>query len=60
MAKIWGSKFDLISPVWMQIFRLPTQTYQLNGGHDVDSGWIEDVRSSAGYKNKSECDVNLR
>lgn len=54
MAKIWGNKFDLISPVWLQIVRVSSNSYEINGNHDVDSGWIEDVRSASGYKNKSK------
>lgn len=53
MAKIWGTKFDIISPVWLQVVRLPNGGYKINGEHDVDSGWIKDVRNAAHHKNKS-------
>lgn len=53
VAKIWGPKFDVISPVWLQIVRLPNGDYEMNGEHDVDSGWIKDVRNAAHHKNKS-------
>ncbi|XP_037033847.1 chitinase domain-containing protein 1 [Bradysia coprophila] len=52
VAKIWGPKFDIISPVWLQIVRLPNGDYQMNGEHDVDSGWLKDVRNAAHNKNK--------
>ncbi|KAJ6646508.1 Chitinase domain-containing protein 1 [Pseudolycoriella hygida] len=52
VAKIWGTKFDIISPVWLQIVRLPSGEYQINGEHDVDSGWIKDVRTAGHHKNK--------
>lgn len=53
MAKIWGQKFDIISPVWLQVVRLPSGVYQIKGDHDIDAGWVDDVRTSAKYKNKS-------
>lgn len=54
VAKIWGTKFDIISPVWLQVVRQPNGVYKINGEHDVDSGWIKDVRVAAHNKNKSE------
>lgn len=54
MAKIWGTKFDIISPVWLQIVRLKNGDYEMNGEHDVDAGWMKDVRKAAHHKNKSK------
>lgn len=42
MAKIWGGKFTHISPVWLQIL----SNYEIRGLHDVDSGWMRDVRKA--------------
>jgi len=38
-------KFDLISPVWLQIKRKPRGKFILQGTHDVDKGWVGAVRS---------------
>lgn len=35
MAKTFGSKFDIISPVWLQIVRLGDLRYEVRGMHDV-------------------------
>lgn len=51
VAKIFG-KFSLISPVWLQIKpKSSRKGYQVTGTHDVDSGWISDVRKSNQLKN---------
>lgn len=34
----------MVSPVWYNIRRVGVGKYELSGEHDVDTGWIEDVR----------------
>ena len=38
-------KFNMISPVWLQIKRKPRGKYVVEGCHDIDQGWVNDVRS---------------
>lgn len=57
VAKIWASKFDLISPVWLQIIRLGDLSYEVRGIHDIDKGWVDDVRNSGEGKTKSKVEV---
>lgn len=52
VAKIWGPKFDLISPVWLQIVRVDDQKYDMRGTHDVDEGWMVDVKKAGNGKTK--------
>jgi hypothetical protein len=33
-----------VSPVWYNIRRVGVGKYELSGEHDVDKGWMEDVR----------------
>jgi len=44
VAKIFSSKFTYVSPVWLQVKRRKTGTFAMEGGHDIDQGWITDVR----------------
>jgi len=46
VAKICGPKLNIISPVWLQILRKGDQRYEITGTHDVDKGWMKDVRES--------------
>lgn len=46
VAKIWGSKFNYVSPVWLQILRKGPKQYELGGAHDVDGGWVKDVKKA--------------
>ncbi|XP_055386382.1 chitinase domain-containing protein 1 [Condylostylus longicornis] len=46
VAKIWGKKFDIISPVWLQVLRKGENSYILAGVHDVDINWMKDVRKA--------------
>mmetsp|Transcript_27792 Transcript_27792/g.70862 ORF Transcript_27792/g.70862 Transcript_27792/m.70862 type:complete len:407 (-) Transcript_27792:141-1361(-) len=39
-AKTFGQKWDLVSPVWFQVRR----DTSIGGEHDVDAGWMGDVR----------------
>lgn len=54
VAKTWGSKFDMISPVWLQIVRVDEHRYEMRGTHDVDEGWMKDVRTAGGGRTKSK------
>ncbi|KAM9302190.1 chitinase domain-containing protein 1 [Gastrophryne carolinensis] len=47
IAKIFAAKFTLISPVWLQIKRKGIGSYQMTGLHDVDQGWIKDIRKNS-------------
>lgn len=49
VAKLFGRKFSLISPVWLQVQKQAPNTYSLTGTHDIDLGWIEAVRNNSGY-----------
>lgn len=53
VAKIFGSKFDMISPVWLQVLRKGQNVYELGGGHDIDVEWIRDVRRGGAKQLKS-------
>ncbi|CAH1774190.1 unnamed protein product [Owenia fusiformis] len=44
IAKMFGNKFDYVSPVWLQIKRKPGGAYVMEGGHDIDKGWVKDVK----------------
>ncbi|XP_017047737.1 chitinase domain-containing protein 1 [Drosophila ficusphila] len=43
VAKIFAKKFDIISPVWLQIVKQGDR-YSVAGTHDIDAGWVTDVR----------------
>jgi len=43
VAKIFAKKFDIISPVWLQIVK-QSGAYAVAGTHDIDAGWLTDVR----------------
>ncbi|KAH7970114.1 hypothetical protein HPB52_024161 [Rhipicephalus sanguineus] len=48
IAKIFGSKFRYVSPVWLQL-ELSQETatgFAVAGQHDVDVGWVQDVKSA--------------
>lgn len=47
IAKIFASKFTLVSPVWLQIRRKGRQSYQMTGLHDIDQGWIQDIKKNS-------------
>ncbi|KAI9024883.1 glycoside hydrolase superfamily [Hyaloraphidium curvatum] len=44
IVKIFRGKFTHVAPVWYQLLPKPGGGYALRGGHDVDKGWVEDVR----------------
>ncbi|XP_046630112.1 chitinase domain-containing protein 1 [Neodiprion virginianus] len=45
VAKIFGGKFTLISPVWLQIHRIGKNSYDMPT-HDIDKGWMKAVRKA--------------
>ncbi|KAI8393935.1 glycoside hydrolase superfamily [Radiomyces spectabilis] len=44
IAKIFKGKFDYLSPVWFYIEPKTPTGYVIEGEHDVDSSWIQEVR----------------
>lgn len=44
VAKWFGAKFTHISPVWLQIKKKPSGAFVIEGGHDIDKGWVNSVR----------------
>lgn len=48
-AKTYARKFTYISPVWLQL-RLTAdgEGVEVTGQHDVDAGWMRDVRTAGG------------
>ncbi|XP_038052010.1 chitinase domain-containing protein 1-like [Patiria miniata] len=44
IAKIFGGKFTVISPVWLQVKRKSEEEYVINGGQDIDKGWMKSVK----------------
>jgi chitinase domain-containing protein 1 len=50
IAKIFAQKFDLISPVWLQIKRTGRRKYELTGTHDIDSNWLQTIRQNSNDK----------
>ncbi|MBZ3870292.1 Chitinase domain-containing protein 1 [Sciurus carolinensis] len=47
IAKVFGSKFTHISPVWLQLKRRGREMFEVTGLHDVDQGWMRTVRKHA-------------
>ena len=49
VAKTFGEKFSLISPVWLQIQPSnendPSKPYLIGGSHDIDRNWVTDVKN---------------
>jgi len=46
VAKIFGGKFTLISPVWLQVTVSSNDDFLIGGAHDVDQGWIKEVKKN--------------
>ncbi|XP_032894459.1 chitinase domain-containing protein 1 [Amblyraja radiata] len=44
ITKIFGAKFTLVSPVWLQIQRKGARLYHVKGHHDIKQGWMKKVR----------------
>ncbi|XP_065450748.1 chitinase domain-containing protein 1 isoform X4 [Chrysemys picta bellii] len=47
IAKMFGNKFTLISPVWLQVKRKGKEMFQFTGLHDADQDWIKDVKKNS-------------
>ncbi|XP_038661967.1 chitinase domain-containing protein 1 [Scyliorhinus canicula] len=47
ITMIFGGKFTFISPVWLQIQRKGVQLYHVTGHHDIDRGWMKNVRAES-------------
>lgn len=47
IAKTFGGKFTLVSPVWLQVKRRGKEMFQITGLHDADQGWIKDVKKNS-------------
>ncbi|XP_008852655.1 chitinase domain-containing protein 1 isoform X2 [Nannospalax galili] len=47
IAKVFGSKFTQISPVWLQLKRRGREMFEVTGLHDVDQGWMRAVKKHA-------------
>ncbi|XP_074129694.1 chitinase domain-containing protein 1 isoform X1 [Sminthopsis crassicaudata] len=47
IAKIFGNKFTMISPVWLQVKRRGVELYQILGLHDSDQDWMKSVKKQA-------------
>lgn len=52
VAKMFGPKFSMVSPVWLQVLRRGRHMYELGGAHDIDVNWIRDVRAAGPEKQK--------
>ncbi|XP_076971426.1 chitinase domain-containing protein 1 [Tamandua tetradactyla] len=50
VAKVFGSKFTLVSPVWLQLKRRGREMFEVTGLHDVDQGWMRAVRKHKGLR----------
>lgn len=46
VAKIFGKKFQQISPVWLQVVPNGENNYKMGGLHDIDSGWAKEVKKA--------------
>ncbi|KAK4469505.1 hypothetical protein MN116_007050 [Schistosoma mekongi] len=44
VAKIFGAKFDLISPVWFEV-QGEKKAYTVTGVHEIDTEWISEIRT---------------
>ncbi|CAH0725683.1 unnamed protein product, partial [Brenthis ino] len=44
VAKTWASKFNYVSPVWLQVKRQSPNIYIISGLHDVDNAWMKSVK----------------
>ncbi|KAM9146869.1 chitinase domain-containing protein 1 [Pangshura tecta] len=47
IAKMFGNKFTLISPVWLQVKRKGKEMFQFTGLHDADQDWMKDVKKNS-------------
>jgi len=47
VAKIFNAKFTYVAPVWFQVKR-ENDRFVVKGQHDIDQGWIQEVRDNKG------------
>ncbi|XP_059617623.1 chitinase domain-containing protein 1 [Phlebotomus argentipes] len=52
IAKRFTPKFDVISPIWLQILRKGDRKYKLAGVHDIDENWMKDLKRNSNYQTK--------
>lgn len=45
VAKIHNSRLTYVSPVWLQVRRSESGGVHITGTHDIDSAWVQHVRS---------------
>ncbi|XP_071073991.1 chitinase domain-containing protein 1 isoform X2 [Dasypus novemcinctus] len=50
VAKVFGSKFTLVAPVWLQLRRRGREMFEVTGLHDVDQGWMRAARKHKGLR----------
>lgn len=50
IAKLFSSKFKIVSPVWLQVKVSPGGSYHVEGLHDVDKGWVKEVEKGGKTK----------
>jgi chitinase domain-containing protein 1 len=43
---MFGQKLNFLSPVWLQLVRHGDLRYEIKGTHDVDEGWMKEVKAS--------------
>uniref|UniRef100_A0A8C9VTF0 Chitinase domain-containing protein 1 n=1 Tax=Scleropages formosus TaxID=113540 RepID=A0A8C9VTF0_SCLFO len=46
IAKLFGPKMSLVSPVWLQLRRRGQESFHITGLQDHDPGWVKAVRKS--------------
>ena len=47
VSKTFANKFNMISPVWLQIKRIKVKKYEFSGAHDIDKNWLKSVKKSS-------------
>jgi len=47
LAKIFAKKFDMVTPVWLQIVRKGRKNYEFTGTHDIDQNWMKTVKKNS-------------
>ncbi|KAG2230303.1 glycoside hydrolase superfamily [Thamnidium elegans] len=47
VVKEFKGKFDYVSPVWYYIQRRSAMQFDFDGEHDVDQGWMKEVKDEA-------------
>ncbi|CAO0791594.1 unnamed protein product [Mucor circinelloides] len=52
VVKEFKGKFDYVSPVWYYIQRRSSMEFDIDGEHDVDLGWMREVKDESTGKGK--------